>query len=702
MKKLILLFAIVFFIGVFLNIFVIKITPPDVKKDKHVTKKHGHKLVDNYYWLRNKENKDVINYIKKENHYTKRKMRYTKEFQDKIYDEIIARIQETDLTVPYKFGDYYYYSRTEKGKNYRIYCRKKNSLDNKEEIILDVNKLAKNYDYYDVGFYEISPDHNLLAFSYDTDGSERYSLKIKNLKTGEYLEDQIDNIGSFEWVNDNQTFYYTVLDEAKRPHKLYRHKIGTEVKNDKLLFTENDDKYWMWVSSSKSRDYIFLGLGSKVTSEIHFVSADKPDDNFKLIKKREQGVEYYLDHHGDYFYIITNKNAINYKIMRTSVNNYREYNWETFIPHNKNVYITDFELFKNFMVVSERNNSYEKLKVINFDGKKTHYINFSEKVYTYWLGDNPDYDSNKLRLTYTSMVTPRTVYDYNMESKKLELKKKYKVNNYDKNNYKTERIFIKSHDGTEVPISLVYDKNLKLDGTNPLYLYGYGAYGSSMDPYFSYSRVSLLKRGFIFAMAHVRGGSEMGKKWYDDGKLLNKKNTFKDFIACAEKLIEKNYTSKDKLVISGGSAGGLLMGAVLNMRPDLFETAIVSVPFVDVINTMLDPTIPLTVPEYEEWGNPNEKKYFEYMLSYSPYDNIKKQDYPNILVTGGLNDPRVQYWEPVKYTAKLRDKKTDDNILLLKINMGSGHQGSSGRYDWYKEIAFDYAFIFKTLNLEMK
>ena len=702
MKKLILLFAIVFFLGVFINIFVIKITPPDVKKKKHVTEKFGKKLIDNYYWLRDKKNKKVINYIKKENQYTKRKMRYTKEFQDKIYNEIISRIQETDLTVPYKFGDYYYYSRTEKGKNYRIYCRKKNSLDNKEEIILDVNKLAKNYDYYDVGFYEISPDHNLLAFSYDTDGSERYSLKIKNLKTGEYLEDQIDNIGSFEWVNDNQTFYYTVLDEAKRPHKLYRHKIGTEIKNDKLLFTENDDRYWMWVSSSKSRDYIFLGLGSKITSEIYFVSADKPDDNFKLIKKREQGVEYYLDHHGDYFYIITNKNAVNYKIMRTNVNNYREYNWETFIPHNKNVYITDFELFKNFMVISERNNSYEKLKVINFDGKKTHYINFSEKVYTYWLGDNPDYDSNKLRLTYTSMVTPRTVYDYNMESKKLELKKKYKVNNYDKNNYKTERIFIKSHDGTEVPISLVYDKNLKLDGTNPLYLYGYGAYGSSMDPYFSYSRVSLLKRGFIFAMAHVRGGSEMGKKWYDDGKLLNKKNTFKDFIACAEKLIEKNYTSKDKLVISGGSAGGLLMGAVLNMRPDLFETAIVSVPFVDVINTMLDPTIPLTVPEYEEWGNPNEKKYFEYMLSYSPYDNIKKQDYPNMLVTGGLNDPRVQYWEPVKYTAKLRDKKTDDNLLLLKINMGSGHQGSSGRYDWYKEIAFDYAFIFKTLNLEMK
>ena len=698
MRKLLILFLIFIVIYTFSNSSE-RISPPDAKKKKHVTEIHGHKLVDYYHWLKKRDNQEVIDYIKKENKYTEKKMKHTEKLQQRIYDEIIKRIDETDLTVPEKHGNYYYYSRTEKGKQYKIYCRKKGSLDAKEEVILNVNKMAEGHDYYDLGVFKISPNHKLLAFTYDTKGSERYNLRIKNLKKGKILDDRIDDIDDFVWANDNKTFFYTVQNSANRPYKLYKHRLNQKSKEDPLLYKEEDEKYWMWVSKSKSDDYIFMGTASKTTSEMYYTNADMPGNNFTLIKKRETGVEYYPYHNGKYFYILTNKNAYNFKVMRTPVGKCVEANWKTFIPHRKNIYIQDLEVFKDYMVLSRRKNSYKRLSVLNIKSKIIKEINFPEKLYNFWLGSNYEYETNKLRLTYTSYLTPKTVYDYNMKKNTLNLRKQYNVKGYDKSDYESKRIFIKSFDNTRVPVSLVYRKDMNLKDKNPLLLHGYGAYGSSLDPYFSYSRISMLNRGIVYATAHVRGGSEMGIKWYEEGKLLNKKNSFKDFVSCSESLIDNNYTSRDNFIITGGSAGGLLIGTVVNMRPELFEAAVLSVPFVDLINTMLDSSLPLTVVEYEEWGNPEKKENFEYMLSYSPYDNIINQKYPHMLVTGGLNDTRVQYWEPTKYAAKLRDYRKGKSRLLLKINMGSGHMGASGRYDYYKDIAFEYAFILEILDI---
>jgi oligopeptidase B len=672
--------------------------PPKAKKIERLDTVNGVVLKDDYYWLREKESEEVLDYLKAENKYTDAMTEHLKPLQDELYKEMIGRINEDDASVPVKDDEYYYYSRMEKGKNYAINCRKKGSLDAKEEIILDENILAEGKEYFSVGALEMSPDHKLMAYAIDVNGSEEYDIYIKNLETGEMLTDEIENTaGNIVWANNNTTFYYTMLDETHRPFQLYRHDLG---KNDnKLVFEELDGAYFLYPFKDKSEQFIYVYLGSKVTTEMHFMNADNPDDNFKVIQPRKQGMEYSVASHGTDFYVLTNDNALNFKLMKTSVNTPSMENWQEVMPHDDKVLLSSVETFENHLVIYGRKGGFKHIHITDLRTNKSHEVAFPEPVYTYSSSENPTFEGSIIRFTYSSMITPRTVYDYDMDSKKLTTKKVYEVKGgYDKSDYVVERVEATAADGTKIPMSVAYKKGVKKDGTNPCYLYAYGSYGSSTEPYFSTIRVSLLDRGFVFAIAHIRGGSEMGRKWYEDGKFLKKKNTFTDFINCAEHLVKEKYTNSDKLAIAGGSAGGLLMGAVLNMRPDLFNTVVAHVPFVDVINTMLDETIPLTVVEYEEWGNPNDKIYFDYMLSYSPYDNVEAKDYPNILITAGLNDPRVQYWEPAKWTAKLRDMKTNENTLLLKTNMGAGHGGASGRYEALKEYAFEYAFVLDKLK----
>lgn len=675
--------------------------PPIAKKLAHTTRIHNLELVDDYHWLRDdkRQNEEVLNYLKAENAYMEAMTAHTKDLQKELYDEMVARINETDLTVPVKDGDYYYYSRTEKGKNYAIHCRKKGNLDAEEEVLLDDNVLAEGKEYFSLGTFEISPDHKLLAYGIDTDGSEYYDIYFKDLETGKLIGKTILKTGgALSWANDNATVFYTMLDEAHRPHQLWKYKIGSETA-DTLIYQEDDDRFFLSIGETKSKAYLYLYLGSKLTTEIHLLDANQPDGNFEVFAPRKQGVEYSLTHHGDKFYIVTNEDAVNFKVMVTSTDNWSPIHWTTFMAHDEAIYLNDVEAFENHIVIYSRRDGLKRIHIMDAHTNETHEVIFPEAVYTYWKSGNPDYASQTVRLTYTSLITPRTVYDYDMNTRQFIEKKVYEVRGgYDKSAYETARIFATAPDGTQVPLSIAYKKGMVLDGNNPCYLYGYGSYGINMDPYFSTGRLSLLDRGFVFAMAHVRGGSEMGRKWYDNGKFLFKKNTFTDFIACAETLVASKFTNANSLAISGGSAGGLLMGAVMNLRPDLFKVVVADVPFVDVMNTMLDETIPLTVTEYEEWGNPNDKTYFEYMLSYSPYDNVERKAYPNILAIGGLNDPRVQYWEPAKWTAKLRDYKTDQNTLILKTNMGAGHGGASGRYERIKELAFEYAFVIDHLT----
>jgi oligopeptidase B len=680
----------------------VDLKPPVAKIEPKVDTLSGQERVDNYYWLRERGNPEVIAYLEAENEYTEAKMKHTQKLQDKLYHELVSRIKETDLSVPVKWGDFYYYSRTEEGKQYQIYCRKKGSLEAEEEILLDVNELAQGKDFYSLGVHQISPSHKLLAYSFDTTGGERYSLRIKDLQTGELLPDVIDSISrSVEWANDNKTLFYAVADEAWRTYKLFRHTLGDDAENDELIFHEKDDAFFLGIDKSKSQEYIFLVLESMTTSEVHFLDADNPYGKFRIIHPRQQDVEYSTYHHGDNFYIVTNEDAKNFKLMRAPVSEPTRKNWKEVISHRDSVKLDRIEVFQDYMVLYEREDGLRQIRVNDFATGRIHKIEFPEPVYTCWGEWNPDYKSQLLRFNYASLVTPNSVYDYNMKTRDRELKKQKEVlGGYDPEEYQSERAFATADDGTRIPISMVYRKGMVKDGNNPLYLYGYGAYGASMDPWFSSNRLSLLDRGFIFAIAHVRGGGEMGRYWYEDGKLLNKKNTFTDFIAVAEHLIAENYTSSEKLVIDGASAGGLLIGAVVNMRPDLFEAVIADVPFVDLINTMRDESIPLTVIEWEEWGNPNKEDYYDYMMSYSPYDNVKAQDYPNMLILAGLNDTRVQYWEPAKWTAKLRAMKTDKNRLLLKTEMGSGHGGVSGRYSRLREIAFDYAFVLDVLGIK--
>ncbi len=678
-----------------------QLAPPVAKIEPKVDTIFGDVLIDNYHWLRNRGSKEVLDYLKAENEYTQAMMAGTEKLQKTLYEEMVGRIKETDLSVPVKEDDYYYYYRTEEGKQYRIYCRKKGSLEAPEEVLLDLNKLAEGKEFLSLGVYDVSPDHQLLAYSIDTTGNEKYTLYIKNLKTQEILPEKISNTSDIAWANDNRTIFYSVEDAAHRPYRLYRHKLRTEPAQDPLIYEEKDDAYFLSIGKTKDKRFLILSLGSMVTSEAHVLDADNPTGTFRVIHPRQHEMEYSVEHHGNKFLIVTNLNAKNFRLVEAPEDNPGVANWKEVIPYSYSIKIDDIDVFKDYLVVYERVNGLKSILVHDFRTGTQRYIQFDEPVYAVYGGQNPDYNSEWLRFTYMSLITPRSVYDYNMATHERILKKQTEVlGGYDPNQYTSERIFATARDGVKVPVSLVYRKGITRNGKNPLFLYGYGAYGVSMDPYFSSSRISLLDRGFIYAIAHIRGGGEMGRQWYEDGKLLKKKNTFTDFIDCGDYLVKQKYTSHDKMVISGGSAGGLLIGAVLNMRPDLAAVAIADVPFVDLINTMMDPSLPLTVIEYEEWGNPHKKKYYEYMRSYSPYDNVGHHMYPNLLVEAGLNDARVQYWEPAKWVAKLRANKTDNNLLLLKTNMGAGHGGASGRYDYLKEIAFEYAFVLHCLGMD--
>ncbi len=627
-------------------------------------------------------------------------MGHTKPLREELYQEILGRIQETDLSVPVKHDDYFYYTRTEEGKAYSIQCRKHGSLDGPEEILLDANLLAEKQKYFRLGNFAVSPDHRLLAYSTDLEGDEAYTIQVKNLETGELLPDRIANTYyTLEWANDNRTFFYTVLDETKRPYRAYRHELGAV--SDTLVYQEDDGRFELGLGKTRSRRFLFIEISSPLTSELRYLEAADALGEFRVMLPRRQGVEYDGSHHGEYFYIRTNDGAKNFRLMRIGVANPSIENWHEVIPARADVTIEGVDSFEDHLAIYERERGLEKICIRDGLGAFSHYIDFPEPVYTVAASGNAEYKTNLLRFNYTSLVTPMSVFDYNVRTRQRELKKQYEVRGgYDATQYQSERIFAKAPDGVEVPISLVYRKGFQLNGSSALLLYGYGAYGHSIDPRFSSDRLSLLDRGLVFAIAHIRGGAELGEVWHDQGKLLQKKNTFSDFIACAEHLIAARYTSSDHLAIMGGSAGGLLMGAVLNMRPELFHAAIAKVPFVDTLNTMLDPTLPLTMSEYEEWGNPEDKEYYNYIRSYSPYDNVTAREYPKMLVTAGLNDPRVSYWEPAKWVAKLRALKKDSNVLLLKTDMGSGHFGPSGRYEGIKEVAFDYAFLLDSLSIQ--
>lgn len=677
-----------------------KVLPPVAQtKDFEITY-NNEVYKDEYAWIKDKSNPEVIAYLEEENKYTKKMLSHTEEIQEKLYKELLGRIKETDSSVPEKHGDYYYYSRTEEGKQYRIYCRKKGSLDADEQLILDLNEIAKHHEYTKLGCYKISPDHKYLAYSLDHNGYETFTLLFKDLETGEILEDKIENTCvTGEWSVDTSTFFYTVLDSAQRPYQIFSHKLKTDSKEDKLIYHEKDEAFYVNISKSNDNKYLFITMVSKTTSEAYYINAEKIDEEMKLIEPRKKDIEYYLEHKDGFFYIVHNyDNAINFKVSKVAVANPEQKNWTDVIPHNDNVRIDFIHCMKDYLVIYERSNGLKHIRIKN--DTVDYYIDFPEPVYTFEPAKNRDYNSNLLRFEYESLTTPESIYDFNMETKERELKKQYEVlGGYNPEEYQSERVFAPANDGTMIPISLVYKKGMQKTGNNLLYLYGYGSYEISIDPAFSSNRISLLDRGFVYAIAHIRGGGDMGRDWYENGKFLNKKNTFTDFINSAEFLIKEKYTSSKKLVIMGGSAGGLLMGAVTNMRPDLFKCVVSHVPFVDVINTMMDPALPLTVIEYDEWGNPNEKKYFDYMKSYSPYDNLEAKEYPEMFVTGGLNDPRVGYWEPAKYVAKLRKLKTDKNRLLMKIKMGAGHGGASGRYDYLRDIAEEFSFILDTFNV---
>jgi oligopeptidase B len=669
--------------------------PDAAKKPKELTI-HGDTRIDNYYWLRERDNPEVIAYLQAENAYRERMMKGSEKLEKSLYREIIGRIKQTDMSVPYKENGYYYYERYEEGKEYPIYCRKRGSLDAEEEVIANVNRMAEGYSYYEVEGITISPDNRYAAMGIDTLSRRKYSIVIRDLGSGEMLDDMIPvTDGWASWANDNRTIFYSRLDDMTLRNKaIYRHTLGTAASGDVLVFEETDETYNVTVSKSKSKEYIFITSSSIMTTEERVLSADNPEGDFRIIQPRERGLEYSSFHFEDHFYILTNLDAINFRLMKTPVDRTGKEYWEEVIPHREDVFLENIVIFRDWLVVNERREGLNHLRVIRWQDGEEHYVDMGEEVYTAWISVNAEFDTEMLRFGYSSLTTPVSTYDYNLEShQKILLKQQEVLGDFDPANYETRRIYALAGDGKKIPMSIVYRKGLKLDGNNPTLLYGYGSYGINEDPFFSSPRLSLLDRGFIFAMAHVRGSQIYGRPWYEEGKLLNKMNTFTDFNSCAEHLIREKSTCPEKLFASGGSAGGLLIGAVINMRPDLYHGVIASVPFVDVVTTMLDDDIPLTTGEYDEWGNPNQEEYYRYMLSYSPYDQVKAQDYPNILVTTGLHDSQVQYWEPAKWVAKLRDMKTDDNLLLMYCNMDTGHSGASGRFEMYKNTAMEYAFL---------
>ena len=676
--------------------------PPVAKKVPHQTIIHGDTLVDNYYWLRERDNPEVIAYLEAENAYTDSVMAPITPFWNKLYEETVGHIKETDLSVPAPVDSFFYYSRTEEGRQYPIYCRKLKSLDAPEEIILDLNVLAENRAYFNLGGYYASPDHRLLAYTVDTTGYEQFNLYIKDLTTGRPMEETIPGLApNVVWANDNKTVFYITLDDIHRPAKLYRHILGHPVKNDVLVYEESDRAYDVRIIKSSSRQYLFVKLEAIGSTEYMYLKADNPTASFKVVAPRRSGIEYDVFHHGDNFYLLTNDEAINFKVISTPIKNLSAPVWTSVVPPTDTIYTYDALMFRDFLVLMQRVNGTKRVVVRDIASGREHQVVFPESIFNVYLDENENFATDRVRLKYESMVTPSTIYDYDVKARRLELlKQKEVLGGYDKANYVTERVYAAAGDGARIPISLVYKTSLVKDGSAPALLYGYGAYGISSNPSFSYMRLPLLDRGIVYAVAHVRGGSEMGRQWYDQGKLAAKINTFTDFIACAEYLVREKFTSSDKLVISGGSAGGLLIGAVVNMRPDLFYVAIAEAPFVDAINTMLDPSIPLTVNEYTEWGNPQEAEAYGWIRKYSPYDNVTAQTYPHLFITGGLNDPNVHYWEPAKWAAKLRATKTGDRLLLLKMNMGAGHGGASGRYDYIREEAFINAFVLDLLGIK--
>ena len=678
-----------------------KNTPPIAKRIPHKLEKHGHVRNDEYYWLNDRENPEVIDYLNKENDYYKKETANTVDFQKNLFEEMKSRIKEDDQSVPYLYNGYYYITRHEKGKDYPIYSRKKGSLDAKEEILFDCNELAKGQSYFQLGGLSISEDNKWAAFSVDLVSRRQYTLQFKNLETNEILPTKIINTsGGATWAADNKTVFYSRNDEVTlRTDKIFKHKLGSDSADDQLVFFEKDETFHCNVYKSKSQKYLIIESGSTLTSEYQTLLANDPNGKFKVFQKRTRGLEYSISHYGDNFYILTNKDkATNFKLMKTNENSTSKDNWVDLIPHDKDVLLEKIDIFKDYLVVSERSNGLSKIKIMPWKGE-AYFLPFEIETYTAYTTSNVDFNTEILRYGYQSMATPASVIDFNMRTKTKTILKEQEVQGgkFDKNNYEEKRIWATATDGTKVPISIVYRKGIKNDGNNPLLLNAYGSYGYSSEPYFSTSNLSLLDRGFILGIAHVRGGEDLGRQWYEDGKLLKKKNTFTDFIDCTKFLIAEKYTSSQHMYAEGGSAGGLLMGAVANMAPELYNGIISQVPFVDVVTTMLDDSIPLTTGEYDEWGNPNVKKYYDYMLSYSPYDNVKSQDYPNLYVSTGLHDSQVQYWEPAKWVAKLRLLKTNDKKLFLDTNMEAGHGGASGRFEALKELAKEFTFL---LDLE--
>jgi len=679
-----------------------KIQPPVAKVVPTVLEKFGDIRIDNYYWLRDRENPEVIDYLNKENEYYQKMTAHTQDFQKDLFEEMKARIKEDDESVPYLYNGYYYITRFETGKAYPVYSRKKESLSAKEEILFNCNEMAEGFAYFKLGGIAISPDNKMAIFSVDTVGRRIYTLQIKNLETNAILDDIIENVtGSAVWANDNKTIFYSSQDEVTlRSDKIFKHKLGTKREEDVLVYFEKDDTYSVDIAKSKSRKYLAIESGSTLTTEYRILDADKPDGKFKIFQRRNRGVEYSIKHYKDHFYILTNRDdAENFKLMKTPVTATSKENWVEVIPHREDVLIEDIEIFADYLVVEERTNGLNHIRIMPWNGEGEYYLPFDSETYTAYTSTNVDFDTEILRYSYQSLITPSSVIDFNMRTKEKEIKKEQQVlgGKFDKKNYIEKRIWATAGDGTKIPISMVHRKELKMNGKNPLLLYAYGSYGHSMDAHFSSTRLSLLDRGFIYAIAHIRGGEDLGRQWYDGGKLMKKINTFTDFIDCSEYVIEQKYTSPEHLYAEGGSAGGLLMGAVINRAPQLYHGVIAQVPFVDVMTTMLDNTIPLTTGEYDEWGNPNKKNFYKYMRSYSPYDNIREQKYPNMYVSTGLHDSQVQYWEPAKWVAKLRTMKTDDNVLYLDTNMDAGHGGASGRFDALKELAKEFSFL---LDLE--
>jgi len=678
---------------------------------------HGDTRVDNYYWMRlsdeqknapdstrDQQTKDVLDYLNAENAYTKSMLAHTDAFQTKLFEEMKGRIKETDQSVPVKDNGYWYYTRYEAGKDYAFNCRKKDSMETgTEEVLVDGPALAQGHDYWALGGLDVSEDNTILVYSEDIVSRRIYTASFRNIQTGEMLADKIEGIsGCPVWANDNKTLFYVKKDPTTlRDFQIWKHILGTPQSNDVVVFEEKDEEFSCFVYKTKSKKFMVIGSNQTLSNEYRVLSADAPAGDFKVIQPRERNLEYSIDHYGDRFYITTNLDAKNFRLMSCPESATTKENWQEVIAHRADVFLEGIEIFKDYLVVEERKSGLVQLRVIRWGDKSEYYVEFQDPTYAAGVGANPDFDTQVLRYGYSSLTTPASTYDFNMSTKDRKLMKQQEiVGGHDPNQYNSERLYATATDGTLVPISLVYKKGTPLDGSAPTLLYAYGSYGATMDAGFSSARLSLLNRGFVYAIAHIRGGQEMGRHWYEDGKLLKKKNTFTDFINCAEHLIANNYTSKEKLFAMGGSAGGLLMGAITNMRPDLWRGVISAVPFVDVITTMLDETIPLTTFEFDEWGNPKNKEYYDYMKSYSPYDNIEKKDYPNLLVTSGYWDSQVQYWEPAKYVAKLRDYKTDKNLLLFWCNMDAGHGGKSGRFEALKEVALEYAFMMDLVGIK--